>query len=869
MSSRHIGGFLFLMLATVRISAAQVIVNSVFTPQYSDNSYSNPANWSPPEVPNNSPAKNYSVTIRSQAYLDIDATVSNLLIDSTVLLQQNHSFTVTGTTTIIRGSQTFPFENIRVYSFNSSGASFVTDSLSTFSGGVLGGGFALWAPNPTSGSAILQFHGADVRTLTGNLSLSGPLTRVIDEAGNDGLRSLSRIEAEATLALAGHQMSVVGPFTNDGQLLVNSDGNQPGLFAITGELTNFDPSTHTLKNGTYSLGGVDDFGTNQPATLQFPGADIVHNGGGIFLGDPLAKIVDENGSDALRNFSHITATGFFGISGFSFTKAGDFTNDGTLTVYSGTLTLQGNLTNFDPVTHTLTGGSYQLFQGYDGLAASLVFTDADIQNNAASIYLYKRTKIRDQNGNDALRNFAHNLPGASFLLFDYFDFVAPGDFTNSGEVTIQSSFSNPQPHFVMPKNHRYVQTEGTTHLWGAAVIGDMEINGGSFDTAASGPDNIPAVLDGNLAVGDALFTPNGLVVHGAAQLSAGSTFSTRGDSDSGFIVNGGITVAGTLQIAEPQVPPPSTATFFVVQSGGTSISGTFSNAPNGARIPTIDGLGSFVVSYNSFSISISGFQALPATAHLLNISTRGPVGTGENVMVGGFIVTGTQSKRVIVRALGPSLPSLLGTLPDPVLELHDSSGGLIASNDNWRTDQEADIIATGVRPSNDFESAIVATLQASNSAYTAIVRGADDRTGIGLVEVYDLDRAADSKMANISTRGVVATGDRNLIGGLLVLNQNSTRVIVRALGPSVPVSGRLSDPTLSLYDSNGALVAFNDNWRTDQEGEIIATGIPPGNDLDAAIVTTFPALGGSYTTVVKGKDGATGVALVEVYDLSH
>ena len=188
------------------------------------------------------------------------------------------------------------------------------------------------------------------------------------------------------------------------------------------------------------------------------------------------------------------------------------------------------------------------------------------------------------------------------------------------------------------------------------------------------------------------------------------------------------------------------------------ITGTFSNAPNGARIPTVDGLGSFVVSYGFDSISISGFQALPATAHLLNISTRAVVGTGENVLVGGFIVTGTQPKKVIVRALGPSLPPFCGTLPDPVLELHDSSGGLIASNDNWRTDQEADIIATGVPPTNDFESAIVVTLPANNSAYTAVVRGADNGTGVevGVVEVYDLDRAADSKMVNISTRGVVA-----------------------------------------------------------------------------------------------------------------
>ena len=147
MSPRRIGEFLFLMLITVRISAAQQIVNSVFTPLYPNTTYSNPANWSPPEVPNNSPAKNYNVTIRSPAYLDIDATVSNLLIDSESgsLNQQNHSLTVFGTTTINRGPNPylFPFEDIAIFSFNSSGASFVTDSLSTFSGGALGGRFKL------------------------------------------------------------------------------------------------------------------------------------------------------------------------------------------------------------------------------------------------------------------------------------------------------------------------------------------------------------------------------------------------------------------------------------------------------------------------------------------------------------------------------------------------------------------------------------------------------------------------------------------------------------------------------------------------------------------------------------------------------
>ena len=151
---------------------------------------------------------------------------------------------------------------------------------------------------------------------------------------------------------------------------------------------------------------------------------------------------------------------------------------------------------------------------------------------------------------------------------------------------------------------------------------------------------------------------------------------------------------------------------------------------------------------------------------------------------------------MIIRAIGPSLSSFFpGALADPVLELRDSSGGLIRSNDNWRSDQEAEIIATTIPPSNDLESAIVATLPANSSAYTAIVRGVNNGTGIGVVEAYDLDQTVDSKLANISTRGFVQTGNNVLIGGLIVLGQDPLRVIVRAIGPSLPVPGALGDPT--------------------------------------------------------------------------
>jgi hypothetical protein len=250
-----------------------------------------------------------------------------------------------------------------------------------------------------------------------------------------------------------------------------------------------------------------------------------------------------------------------------------------------------------------------------------------------------------------------------------------------------------------------------------------------------------------------------------------------------------------------------------------------------------------------------------------NISTRLRVETGDNVLIGGFIVTGTQPKKVIVRAIGPSLSSFFpGALADPILELRDSSGALIRSNDNWRSDQEAEIIATTVAPSDDLESAIVETLPANGSNYTAIVRGANNGTGIGVVEAYDLDRTVDSKLANISTRGLVQTGDNVMIGGFIVLGQNSLRVIVRAIGPSLPVPGALADPTLELHDGNGALVAANDNWRSDQEAEIIATTIPPSNNLESAIVRNLAP--GNYTAIVRGVNNATGVALVEAYGLN-
>jgi hypothetical protein len=270
----------------------------------------------------------------------------------------------------------------------------------------------------------------------------------------------------------------------------------------------------------------------------------------------------------------------------------------------------------------------------------------------------------------------------------------------------------------------------------------------------------------------------------------------------------------------------------------------------------------------------------PFGSQLSNISTRALVLTGDDVAIGGFIISGNSPKQVLIRGIGPSLSSfhLTGVLADPTLELHQGTN-VIATNDNWKvssdgTSQQAQIEATGRPPTNDAESALLVTL--NPGAYTAILAGKSNGTGIGLVEIFDQSPQSDSQLTNISTRGFVGTGDNVLIGGVTVGggNDNGAKVIVRALGPSLSnfsVHGPLADPTLTLYDVNGNVLTANDDWKVDaqtglsQEAQVRGTGRPPSDDRESVIVTTLAA--GKYTAIVRGKNDTTGVALVEVYRL--
>ncbi|PZR71842.1 MAG: hypothetical protein DLM73_14950 [Chthoniobacterales bacterium] len=254
-------------------------------------------------------------------------------------------------------------------------------------------------------------------------------------------------------------------------------------------------------------------------------------------------------------------------------------------------------------------------------------------------------------------------------------------------------------------------------------------------------------------------------------------------------------------------------------------------------------------------------------SHLANISTRMKVGLSQNVLIGGFIIQGSQTKQLILRALGPSLSAsgIVGALANPVLELHDAAGNVLASNDDWGNGaQAAQIQAVGFAPNSAVESAIMVTL--SPGSYTAVVSGQNGGQGIGLIEAYEMD-GTSSRLVNISTRGRVGLGGEPMIGGLIVQGGSAKKVIIRALGPSMTgvLAGVLADPTLELRDGAGNLLATNDDWTNSAQTSEIAATIPPVNALESAIIATLGP--GNYTAIVRSVDNSSGVGLVEVFDL--
>jgi len=484
-------------------------------------------------------------------------------------------------------------------------------------------------------------------------------------------------------------------------------------------------------------------------------------------------------------------------------SGGAISNSGTMNITNSTL--NGNTTN-------TRGGAI-----YNDFAGIMSVTNSTISNNSASL------------AGGAIDNF-----GTLHLSNSTVSFNSGGSFGPGGIYKNNNSIANVKSSII---------------ALNTANFGFDQDVSGSFTSQGF---NLIGKTDGS----------TGFIASTDQTGTVASPLNPRFDPD-GLHNNGGPTQTIALFFDSPAIDK---ATSIALTGGtlstdqrGAGFSRTFDNL----TIPNATGGDGTDIGAFELQTATPTPTPTPTPTKLANISTRLRVETGDNVLIGGFIVTGNAPKKVIARALGPSLP-VAGALANPKLEIYNSDNQLIAANNNWKNARNKQaIIDSQVAPTKDLESAVLRSIEPG--AYTAIVRGVNGGTGVGSIEIYDLNRGADSQLANISSRGLVKTGDNVMIGGFIISGATSKKVIVRAIGPSLPVIGKLADPTLELFDGNGQRIAMNNNWRQTQQAQIQATGVAPTNDREAAIVATLPAA--AYTAIVRGNGGTTGVALVEVYAL--
>jgi hypothetical protein len=856
---------LALALFCGQFSVAQTVVNSIYIGQCQQ-VYSDPNCWMPAEVPNNTASRQYNVTIPElkNVNVNVSATVSNLNLMGYAYVP-NVNWTVTGTTTIPLGD----YSHLFISSESAAPSSLNAGTLSTFSANTLRGRFGIHSEGAMA--ATLQFNGADIITLSeGSLSMAGALAKVSDEFGNDGLRNLARIDSSGELALYAHNLTIARPFTNDGTLSVG-DASTPTIFAATVNLTNFDPADRTLRGGKFFI----PYSFIEPGPVQeirFNGADIVNNGSIISLGGANSRIADLAGNDGLRNFAHNLSGASFYLYARNFTTLGSFRNDGLLSLQRSTFTVTGSFANFDPATRTLSGGLFELIN-----ESVLRFGGADIVRNGSSLTLIQNGGVADLSGGNGLRNFSENLATGTFIVGPKQDFSPAGNFANAGRIeTMLSSFGIPEfppapGTFTVNAGFAYTQTAGTTVNNGILNAENVNIFGGTLSGSGW--------IKGNVTVSNAVAAPEQRAsLDGDLALDSGShlhlVIGPGSEVETWYSITGKIALGGSLDVEiSDQAFLASDAVVTLLQSDGP-MTGSFVNAPNGARVPTVDGKGSFVIVYEANALKLTQFQANPPPAQLFNISSRaflfasGDPFYNRTVLIGGFIVTGTIPKKVALRGIGPSLTKsgVAPVLTNPVLELRGVSGALILANDDWKDTQAAEIMQSQLAPGDDRESVIITTL--APAAYTVVLKEKSGLAGNGLVEVYDLSQNDTSKLANISTRGYTDSSNV-LIGGIIIGGgQANAEIIVRAIGPSlrrVGIYNALDDPTLELRDKNGTLVAFNDDWGVNYYDFLPIYELAPASSQDSGFRLSLPA--GNYTAIVRAKANSGGVALVEFYDL--
>jgi hypothetical protein len=438
-----------------------------------------------------------------------------------------------------------------------------------------------------------------------------------------------------------------------------------------------------------------------------------------------------------------------------------------------------------------------------------------------------------------------------------------------GQTTWQMSFAANAPHSVLSPTGLF-SFGASDHADQFYLEADTDVNGNmtySYGTVVRASDgkllytNVGAADAGEFNVADNQIS----VQVSAAKLNAVLAAAKHPTIGNGSVITGLRGRSYTIEVVPPVSGQASRQGRRDIARGGTQFTvhdSAFPPPPAGpvpTPLPDVSPLPS----------------ATPPTIELANIATRVSVETGDAVGIGGFIVRTTSPKRLLIRGTGPSLAGFIGSgfLADPVLQIKNASGTVLASNDDWRLGQQAEISASGLAPVSDKEAAVILNLPGGN--YTATLQGKNNGQGIGLVEIFDIGAESKADLGNIATRGLAGTGDDVLIGGFIVRDDSfknqSQRILIRGIGPSIPTSqvpNPLQDPYLELHDAQGTIITSNDDWQSSPDAAAISqTTIAPTNPKEAAILRTLAP--GAYTTVMRGATGGTGIGLVEIYNLGN
>jgi|GEM_PF-1022447 len=733
-----------------------------------------------------------------------------------------------------------------------------------------GGAQFLFTNNSTAGNAtVFTNNGADFANFFGDPFLAG--TDFVDTSSAGGGTFINnaapvREAMPGFVSFSDSATASEGSFVNNGAR-VTFDQFYNGSHTVFWDTATAANAAFTNNGGLadHTLGGLTGFYDNATAG----NATVTNNPGGVTGAGGGATVFANNARADHGVFTN--EGGSFSDQDGGYVRFSDNSSAEDSTIISEGATASG----------AISGGTY--FEDNSTAANATLRANGGLNTGQGGRVQFTGNSTGGTSqvallGNGFLRISAHNPPGVSIGSLEGSGNV----FLGNNNLTVGSRNNSTVSSGVIRDGGSLTKTgTGTLTLSGInTYTGATTIIGGKLavdgSTMSAVTVNNGGTLAGSGTTGSVAVNGGGIVAPGGSQILhingnyaqntggslkievAGTDPSASGRLD----ITGSAAVAGTLEVRFVNGFLPVSGQVIKVLDVDGAFAGSFAQI----IFPDLRAGFQFQAEFVNGSYQLIALNDGVAATGFLNISTRMNVGTGDNALIEGFIVTGTASKKVIVRAIGPSLVSLPGRLADPTLELRDSAGGLVFSNDNWRASAQAqEIIDTGIPPGHEQEAAIVATL--APGSYTAVMRGASNTTGIGVVEAYDLTPNVPARLANISSRGLVETGDNVMIGGFIAGNQ-ATPVIVRAIGPSLTqfgIANALADPTLQLHNSDGAVIAFNNDWRDTAETAITATGLPPTNNKEAAILATLPP--GNYTAIVRGLNDTTGVGLVEVYHL--